>query len=122
MFWLRNLAPNPKNSLAFVGYQAENTLGRKIQRGYYKDEIPMEEGGRTVAISLKMEVRTIEGLSGHSDYKQLLNFIGKMNNEPERIIVNHGDPVKCVEFAKAAHRIFKVETIAPKLLETIRLK
>ena len=122
LFWLRNLAPNPKNSLAFVGYQAENTLGRKIQRGYYKDEIPMEEGGRTVAISLKMEVRTIEGLSGHSDYKQLLNFIGKMNNEPERIIVNHGDPVKCVEFAKAAHRIFKVETIAPKLLETIRLK
>jgi len=45
-----------------------------------------------------------------------------MKHAPERIIVNHGDPVKCVEFARQAHRYFGVETMAPKLLETVRLR
>jgi predicted metal-dependent RNase len=85
-------------------------------------EVPIEEGGRTKGLPINMEVTTVEGLSGHSDYKQLLNFISKSRTRTELIIVNHGDPVKCVEFARAVHRIFKVEAIAPKLLETIRLR
>jgi len=120
LWWLRNLAEDKKNTLAFVGYQAEGTLGRKILRGWR--EIPMEEKGRNIAVPINLEVVQVEGLSGHSDFKQLLNFIRKIKHGPERIIVNHGDPAKCVEFARQAHRIFRVETLAPKLLETIRLQ
>jgi KH/beta-lactamase-domain protein len=120
VWWLRQLAEDKRNTLVFVGYQAEGTLGRKVAKGW--KEVPIEEGGRTKGLPINMEVTTVEGLSGHSDYKQLLNFISKSRTRPELIIVNHGDPVKCVEFARAVHRIFKVEAIAPKLLETIRLR
>lgn len=120
VWWLRNLADNAKNSMIFVGYQSEGSLGRRIQKGW--KEIPMEEKGRTVGVPIKMEITTVEGLSGHSDHKQLINWLSRLRQVPERILVNHGENAKCAEFARAAHKFFRCETAAPKLLETIRLK
>jgi hypothetical protein len=118
--WLQNLAEDKKNSIVFVGYQGEGTLGRRIQKGW--KEVPIERGGKTFALPINLEIATIEGLSGHSDYKQIMNYLHRLKQTPERIIFNHGESSKCVELARTAHRIFKVETLAPKLLETIRLK
>ncbi len=118
--WLKNLAEDKKNSLIFVGYQGEGSLGRRIQKGW--QEIPMEENGKTRAIPVNLEVNTIYGLSGHSDYKQLINYITRLRQRPERVIVNHGENSKCIEFAKSIHRILDTETLVPKNLETVRLK
>jgi KH/beta-lactamase-domain protein len=120
VWWLRNLAENKNNSLVFVSYQAEGSLGRRIQKGW--KEIPMEQNGKTVGIPINLEIVNIAGLSGHSDHKQLLNYISRLKQAPERIIVNHGENSKCVDFARVCHNIFRCETLAPKLLETIRLK
>jgi hypothetical protein len=120
IWWLKNIAEDSRNSLVFVGFQGEGTLGRRIQKGW--KEIPMEENGKTIAIPINCEILTVTGLSGHSDYKQLINYLSRLKQRPERIIVNHGDNNKCVEFARTLHKIFRCETIAPKLLETLRLK
>ncbi|MEM5778657.1 MAG: beta-CASP ribonuclease aCPSF1 [Candidatus Aenigmatarchaeota archaeon] len=120
VWWLKNLAENKNNSLVFVGYQSEGSLGRRIQKGW--KEIPMEENGKTIAIPVNLEVATVQGLSGHSDYKQLINYLSRLKQKPERIIVNHGENSKCVELARNCYKIFRCETLAPKLLETIRLK
>ena len=119
VWWLRQLAEDKNNSLVFIGYQAEGTMGRKIAKGW--KEVPMEENGRTKGLPINLEVATVDGLSGHSDYKQLLNFISRAHSRPQRILVNHGEESKCIEFARNAQRIFKVESFAPELLETIRL-
>ncbi len=120
VWWLKNLADNKNNSLVFVSYQAEGSLGRRIQKGW--KEIPMEQNGRNVGIPINLEIANINGLSGHSDHKQLLNYISRLKQAPERIIVNHGESSKCIDFARTCHNIFRCETLAPKLLETIRLK
>jgi len=121
VWWLKNLAENKNNSLVFVGYQGEGSLGKRIQKGW--KEIPMEDkNGKNVAIPINLEIATINGLSGHSDYKQLLNYLNRLKQRPERIIVNHGENSKCVGFARTCHNIFRTESIAPKLLETVRLK
>lgn len=120
VWWLKNLAENKNNSLIFVGYQSEGSLGRRVQKGW--KEIPMEQSGKTVAVPINLEIATVNGLSGHSDYKQLINYLSRLKQRPERIIVNHGENSKCVEFARACHNIFRCETLAPKLLETVRLK
>lgn len=120
VWWLKNLAENSKNSLIFVSYQAEGSLGRRIQKGW--KEIPMEQNGKNMAIPINLEIANINGLSGHSDQKQLLNYLSRLKQRPERIIVDHGESSKCIEFARTCHNIFRCETLAPKLLETIRLK
>ena len=82
----------------------------------------MEVNGKNIAVPINLEITTVSGLSGHSDYKQLVNYLGKLRQKPERIILNHGGANKCMELARSLHGIFRCETLAPKNLETIRLK
>jgi len=120
MEYVKHLAGGEKNMLMFVGYQAEGTLGRKIQKGW--KEIPVTENGRTASLPIKLEIATVEGLSGHSDRKQLINYIYRLRQKPERIVCCHGEPSKCMELAHDLHSIFRCETMAPKLLETVRVR
>ena len=62
MEYLLNLAEDEKNALVFVGYQADGTQGRRIQKGWR--EVPM---GRKGTITINLEIDTIDGFSGHSD-------------------------------------------------------
>lgn len=118
---LKALAEDQKNSLLFVGFQAENTMGRRIQRGWR--EIPLRlENGKTITINLNMEIQTIEGLSGHSDRNQLLSFVSRLSARPERVIVIHGESQKTLDLARTVHKLFRMESVAPKVLEGIRLR
>jgi hypothetical protein len=118
---LKNLAENPNNTLVFVGYQVEGTMGRRIQKGWR--EIPVRsENGKTISIEMKMEVQTIEGLSGHSDRNQLLSFIHKLPVKLDRIVIAHGENQKSLELARSIHRLFRSETNVPRNLESLRLK
>ena len=119
--YLKAFAADKRNTLLFVGYQAEGSPGRRIQKGWR--EIPIAtEGGKTRTITMDMGVDTIEGLSGHSDRKQLTSFIHRLSSRPDRIVCNHGDGYTTVELARDLHKYNKVETLAPKNLEVLRLK
>ncbi len=119
--YLQNLAEDPKNTLIFVGYQAEGTMGRRIQKGW--KEIPFRnEEGKTYTVKLEMEVQTVNGLSGHSDRNQLLAFVGKLSDRPEKVIVCHGENSKVLQLARSIHKLFRIETVAPRNLESIRLR
>jgi hypothetical protein len=118
--YLKGLAESGKNTLLFVGYQGEGTLGRRIQKGW--KEVPFEIDGKKIPLQIRCEIQTIEGLSGHSDQKQIINYLKRLKQRPQRIICNHGDNNKCIELARTLHKIFKCETLAPKILETVRLK
>ncbi len=118
---LHELAENPNNTLLFVGYQSEASLGRRIQNGW--KEIPVPTGnGRMTTIELKMQVETIHGLSGHSDKNQLLGFVGHLSSKPDRVICVHGDAQKTQELARTINRIFRIPTDAPQDLESLRLR
>jgi hypothetical protein len=119
MEYLKNLSSDSRNMLIFVGYQAEGTLGRRIQKGW--KEIPFSSGGRTETIKINLEVVTNDGFSGHSDRNQLLNYVGRMRPRPSRILLNHGEEKKCLELANGIRKKFKAEVVAPKNLETVRL-
>ncbi len=117
---IKALGEDSKNTLIFVGYQGEGTLGRRIQKGW--KEIPVNVNGKKISMKLELEVETVTGLSGHSDRNQLLNFVSKLKSKPERIITCHGDNTTPLNLARGLHKIFRLETIAPQNLETIRLR
>ena len=104
----------------FVGYQADGTIGNKIQRGV--KELTLSERGRPVTVKMKMNIETAEGFSGHSDRRQLMAYIASLDPKPERIIIGHGEEHKCADLASSLYKKFNVETRAPMNLETIRMK
>jgi predicted metal-dependent RNase len=75
-----------------------------------------------MAISLRASSETIDGFSGHSDRKQLINYISTMDPKPDRIIIHHGDETKEMDLASSLHRKYGVSTTWPMNLETMRLK
>ena len=117
--YFKNWAYSKRNSLCFVGYQAEGTLGRRLQKGF--SEVPMVINGQTEIVKVGCEMATIDGFSGHSDRRQLLEFVEQLNPKPRNIICHHGDYHKCNELGHTLRERYKCRTYAPKNLETIRL-
>jgi len=83
-----------KNSIIFVGYQAEGTLGRRILEGA-KDVTLFGE-----QIHVNAEIHNLEGFSGHADKDGLLAWLSGFEKEPKQIFLVHGEEEAKEEFAK----------------------
>ncbi len=118
--YLKAWARDPNSTLVFVGYQAEGTIGRKIQKGW--KEIQLSNRGDGMTLDMQMNIETVDGFSGHSDRRQLMKYIEGMEPKPERIIIGHGEEFKCSDLASSLYKKFGFETRAPMNLETIRVK
>lgn len=119
--FFRELADNPKNTLIFVSYLGEETLGSRIQRGEKEITMTNPEGKQEI-VPVRLEVISIEGLSGHAGRSELIHFISNLNPKPKKIIIVHGESSRCLDLASSLHKMFKVETNAPKTLEAIRIR
>ncbi|MEM2341062.1 MAG: beta-CASP ribonuclease aCPSF1 [Candidatus Bathyarchaeia archaeon] len=119
--YFQNLAHDECNSLIFVSYQIEGTLGRRIQKGAQEVSI-VDQEGKIKVIKVGLKVHTVEGFSGHSDRRQIINYLRKVSPKPENIIITHGERNKCLALADFLCRKYKVNAIAPDILETVRLK
>lgn len=118
--YFRNLANNEKNLLVFGCFQGAGSLGRQVQEG--NREVNLGSDYNNERIEVKMQVETLNGLSSHSGRNELLQYISRMNPRPKKIIINHGEPSRCIDLASTLHRAHRIETIVPRNLETIRLK
>ncbi|MDO5846105.1 MAG: beta-CASP ribonuclease aCPSF1 [Methanocorpusculum sp.] len=114
--YLSNLADSDKNTLVFVGYQAEGTYGRRLQKGWR--EVPV---GKKGSIIINMEVQTVEGFSGHADRRQLMNYVQYVQPKPERVFTIHGEESKTIDLASSIYKKFHIQTVSPQNLETYRL-
>jgi len=117
--YLKQLGDNPKNSLVFSCYQGPGSLGRRLAQG--EREIAFKKGQGQEILQVKMEVHKIE-ITGHATKRELMNFVSRCSPKPKKIIVNHGESSKCLDFASLLHKTYKVETLAPKDLDAVRIK
>ena len=120
MEYLKHLAGDERNTLAFVGYQAEGTLGRNILEGW--KDIPVQNGNGRGFVRVKLEIAKIGGFSAHSNFKELKNFVYSLRSKPDMIIINHGENSKVINLTRAMHKAFNIETRAPHNLDALRLK
>lgn len=104
-----------KTSVIFVGYQAEGTMGRKIQEGAKMVKIFNE------SIKINAAIHSIEGFSGHADMNDLINWIGHFKKMPEKIFVVHGEKESTTNFSNVIIEKFGIDTMVPSLNESIDL-
>ena len=74
-----------ESSVVFVGYQAKNTLGRRIKDGEKIVKIFGEE------ISVNCSIYSIEGFSNHADQRGLIEWIGAFMKKPKKVFLVHGE-------------------------------
>lgn len=75
-----------KNLVLFVGFQAEHTLGRRIQAGQEAVRILGQEYER------RAEVESITGYSAHADRDELRSWVRRLGGPVRRAFVVHGEP------------------------------
>ncbi|MCI4323554.1 MAG: beta-CASP ribonuclease aCPSF1 [Thermoplasmata archaeon] len=119
MEYFKAWAPEEKNGLLFVGYQADGTFGRRLQRGH--GETQMMDGGRQISVPVRLEMCTIEGFSGHSDRNQLMNYVATLDPRPRQVLLCHGEESKAVDLAGSLHKRFNIDSRAPYNLEATRV-
>lgn len=118
--YFRHLCDSEKNAICFVCYQGVGSLGRQVQEGLSDATFQVE--GKEERAPIKLEVKTIEGFSAHSNRSQLLAFIANISPKPKKVIINHGEVSRSLDLASSIYKMNKIETVVPKNLETIRLR
>ncbi len=106
---------NQKNSLVFVGYQAQGTLGRILLDGAKKVKLLGEE------IDVALEIYDLEGFSAHADQGFMIKWLSKFKNKPEKVFVVHGEKEVAEIFSKVIKEKFDFETIIPKIGNRYRI-
>ncbi len=118
--YLKGLAEGSKHSLMFSCYQPPGSLGYRVRAG--ESEIKIRgENGKQQTLKINLQVHKVE-ITQHSDRRQLMNYIKRCNPQPRKVIVVHGESSRCLDFASSIHKNFRIETIAPKNLDVLRIK
>ncbi|MEM2081235.1 MAG: beta-CASP ribonuclease aCPSF1 [Candidatus Bathyarchaeia archaeon] len=118
--YFKNWAGDERNTIIFVSYQIEGTLGRRVQKGV-NEVTMMDNEGKMAVVQVRMHVESIEGFSGHSDRRQLVSYLTHLKPKPERIFVCHGEKQKIANLANYLSSKVGIPTIVPSVLETFRL-
>jgi metallo-beta-lactamase family protein len=82
---LERCLPDHRNTILFVGFQAAGTRGKLIQAGQ-----PVKMYGHLVNIRARIE--TLEHLSAHADYGEILGWLRKFHTPPGKTFLVHGEP------------------------------
>ena len=91
---LKNRIGDARNTVLVTGWQAPNTLGRRLVDG----EAEVKIYGEEIAVKAKVEVMT--GFSGHADRDELLAWAGAMQKKPAQTFVVHGEEEVALGFAE----------------------
>lgn len=98
-----------KNSVVFVGYQANGTLGRKLKDGATKVKLLGEE------VAVKAEIHSIDGFSAHADQQDLINWISSFKKKPKKIFIVHGEEESSIPFARLINEELNIQAIIPNM-------
>ena len=111
---LKNNITNSRNTILFVGFQAENTLGRRIldhqpQVSIFGEPYP-----------LVAHVEVIHEYSAHADRRELLAYIGRINSPSlQEVYIVHGDEEASLALEQGLHELGLQRTRVPQLGEQV---
>ena len=104
---LRNNIEDPRNTILITGFQAENTLGRKIQEKHAEVPIFGEP------MRLRAEVASFDALSGHADQKELIEWMRPIAKGLKKVFLVHGEPAQGAALKKVIESEYGIETVQP---------
>jgi len=105
----------PENTVLFVGYQAEGTLGRYIIEGAESARILGEKR------AVKARVAKINGFSAHADRDELVRWLSGLKKDPRHVFVTHGEQKSARFFGEFLHQQKGWKTSVPAYQDEVVL-
>lgn len=113
--YLQQLIDKPSTTILLVGYQAEGTRGRQLQEGTHE----IRFFGKYYPV--KATIKSIESLSAHADQKDLLNWMNRIKNIPEKVYLIHGESTALDAFRIKIKDTYNWNATIPKLTDVEKL-
>jgi metallo-beta-lactamase family protein len=102
---LRNNIGDSRNTVLLTGYQAVNTLGRKLQDGLKSVRI------FGIPETVEAEVAALDALSAHADAGELLDWMKPMAASLKKVFLVHGEPDQSRALAEAIRARYGLEAV-----------
>jgi metallo-beta-lactamase family protein len=100
----------------FVGFQSQGTTGRRLVEGAESIKLFRE------MVSVKAQIHTIGGFSGHADQKELIEWLRPQVHDGLTVALIHGEESSSLAFEKLAQETFpNIKTQVPFWLETLEI-
>ena len=112
---LVNNISQPENTVLFIGYQAEGTLGRLLLDGIREVRL----FGQTYPVRARID--KIDGFSAHADREGLLAWLSDMRTPPRCVFATHGEEKAALAFASFLSEQTGWRTQAPGYQDTVSL-
>ncbi|MCX6005732.1 MAG: MBL fold metallo-hydrolase [Chloroflexi bacterium] len=112
---LKNNIGDPKNTVLIVGWQAENTLGRKIAEKW--PEVPIF--GEKYKLRCRVEV--FNEFSAHADRNDLINWASAGKDRWQRVFVVHGEEEASLSLADAFRAVGLKNVVVPEFGQSFTL-
>jgi len=110
---LRNGIGDPRTTVLFVGYCAQQTLGWKIRQRWEEVRIFGE------TFKVKAAVEELDSFSGHADHSELLDYFGAMTGPRGKVWLVHGEQERSETFRTALQEVHDGDVSVGVLGETV---
>jgi metallo-beta-lactamase family protein len=107
--------PDPRNTVLFVGYQAEGTRGRVLLDGAKAVKI------HGVMVSVTARIEKIDSMSAHADSNEILRWLGTLQTRPDRTFLVHGELVAQNALKDRIERVLEWSVHIPQHAERVEV-
>ncbi len=104
---LRNNIEDPRNTVLITGFQAHDTLGRKLVEKWPEVRIFGEP------MQVRAEIASLDELSAHADQGELLQWIKPMAPSLRKVFLVHGEPEQSQALAALLHSTYNLDAVCP---------
>lgn len=112
---LKAFVGNPNNTVLFMGFQAAGTRGEAMRSGADRIKIHGEY------FPVRAEIASIDSLSAHADYRELLDWLKNMKTPPKKTFIVHGEPSAQDSFRRLIEDELKWAVEIPSYKDTVTL-
>ncbi len=113
---LAHRLPDSRNTILFVGYQAEGTRGRSLVDGAKQVKIHGQ------MVEVRADIKVLGHFSAHADYSEILRWLGNFQRAPKAVFLVHGEAGPRASLKEKIERRFGWNVVLPEHLERFELK
>ena len=103
---LRNNIEDPRNTVLITGFQAQDTLGRKLVEKWQEVRIFGEP------MRVRAEISSLDELSAHADQGELIEWIKPLAGSLRQVFLVHGEPQQSETLGKLLQTTYGLKAAA----------